>query len=49
MKIYVHDQGVTLVGKAWEIRERLKYYGKKHKTFSDWIAFNQQFSKKRSG
>jgi hypothetical protein len=26
MKLYVHEHGIVLVGKAWEIREKLKEY-----------------------
>ena len=38
MKIYVHDKGVILSGKAWEIRQKLKEYGKSHFQFvSDWV------------
>ncbi|HAQ08663.1 MAG TPA: Z-ring formation inhibitor MciZ [Bacillus bacterium] len=37
MKIYVHDNGVTLAGKAWEIKRKLKEYGQEHKLVTDWI------------
>ncbi len=37
MKIYVHVQGITLAGKAWEIRRKLKEYGNKHELVKDWI------------
>lgn len=37
MKIYVHCQGITLVGKVWEIRRTLKEYGKKHELVRDWV------------
>ncbi|QQZ10959.1 Z-ring formation inhibitor MciZ [Heyndrickxia vini] len=37
MKIYIQPKGVILSGKAWEIRESLKFYAKKHKYVSDWI------------
>jgi hypothetical protein len=37
MKIYVHDQGITLAGKAWEIKQKLKEYEKQHKLVKDWI------------
>ncbi|UYZ20650.1 Z-ring formation inhibitor MciZ [Mesobacillus jeotgali] len=37
MKIYVHSQGITLAGKAWEIQRTLKEYGKKHEFVKDWI------------
>lgn len=42
MKIYVHGQGITLAGKAWEIKTILKEYGKKHELVKDWVeAVNQ--------
>ena len=37
MKIYVHQNGVTLVGKAWEIKEKLKTYGKSYAYVKEWI------------
>ena len=37
MKIYVHSQGITLAGKAWEIKTILKEYGKKHELLKDWV------------
>lgn len=37
MKIYVHDNGITLAGKAWEIKQKLKEYGKEHEFVKDWI------------
>ena len=32
MKQYMMDNGITLVGKAWEIRHQLKLLGKDSKT-----------------
>lgn len=37
MKIYVHEKGVTLVGKAWEIREKLKEYSKDYYLLKEWV------------
>lgn len=37
MKIYVHEKGVTLVGKAWEIKEKLKTYQKSYSYVKEWI------------
>ncbi|MDQ0244326.1 hypothetical protein J2S09_001892 [Bacillus fengqiuensis] len=37
MKVYVVDNGIILVGKAWEIRAKLKEYGKKYESVSSWI------------
>jgi hypothetical protein len=36
MKIYLLDKGVVLVGKAWEVREKLKEYSRKYKTVEQW-------------
>lgn len=37
MKMYVHKKGVILVGKAWEIRQKLKEYNQHYDLLSDWI------------
>jgi Mother cell inhibitor of FtsZ len=42
MKIFVHDHGVIISGKAWEIREKLKEYGKHYQFLSDWVENNSQ-------
>lgn len=36
MKIYVSSQGITFVGKAWEITNILKQYSKQYETVADW-------------
>ncbi|KAB2338395.1 Z-ring formation inhibitor MciZ [Cytobacillus depressus] len=41
MKIYVHEKGVVLVGKAWEIREKLKEYDKDFRLVKDWVEFKK--------
>ena len=37
MKVYIHEQGITLVGKAWEILEKLKDYNKDYMLVRDWV------------
>ncbi|WP_423407296.1 Z-ring formation inhibitor MciZ [Heyndrickxia sp. MSNUG] len=37
MKIYIHNHGVTLTGKAWEIKRKLKEYSVQHKLVKDWV------------
>ncbi len=37
MKIYVHDKGFVLVGKAWEIREKLAEYRRQYELLQDWV------------
>ncbi|MDQ0269321.1 Z-ring formation inhibitor MciZ [Cytobacillus purgationiresistens] len=37
MKIYVHEKGIVMAGKAWEIREKLKEYHKQYPLLKDWI------------
>ncbi|MGG0716613.1 Z-ring formation inhibitor MciZ [Robertmurraya massiliosenegalensis] len=41
MKVYVHDRGVILIGKAWEIRAKLKEYYQHYDRLHDWIQFMQ--------
>ncbi|MBM6619964.1 Z-ring formation inhibitor MciZ [Bacillus sp. RD4P76] len=48
MKIYIQESSVALVGKSWEIRKKLKEYGKDYVTVSDWIKNERVASKKRS-
>lgn len=38
MKIYVRENGITLTGKAWEIRQKLKEYGHEYKLVKDWLS-----------
>ncbi|WP_079509632.1 Z-ring formation inhibitor MciZ [Mesobacillus jeotgali] len=46
MKVYVHGQGFTIAGKAWEIKTILKEYGKKHEFVKDWVnTVNQHISR----
>lgn len=37
MKVYVKNNGVTLVGKAWQVRTVLKHYMKQFDTVEEWI------------
>ncbi|MBB2480928.1 MULTISPECIES: Z-ring formation inhibitor MciZ [Heyndrickxia] len=37
MKIFVHSKGITMSGKAWEIREQLKSYRKQYYYVLDWV------------
>jgi len=37
VKIHLFDNGVTMVGKAWEIQAKLKEYSKDYKTVQEWI------------
>lgn len=36
MKIYVKANGITLVGKAWEIRSKLRQYCNTYDTIEQW-------------
>ncbi|WP_174734084.1 Z-ring formation inhibitor MciZ [Mesobacillus harenae] len=37
MKIYVHEKGIIIAGKSWEVRRKLREYSKEHKLVKDWI------------
>lgn len=37
MKVYVHKKGIILVGKGWEVLQKLKDYNKDYATVSDWV------------
>jgi hypothetical protein len=37
MKVYVHEKGILLVGKGWEILQKLKEYNKEYSTVSEWV------------
>ncbi|WP_163101073.1 Z-ring formation inhibitor MciZ [Peribacillus alkalitolerans] len=37
MKIYVHEKGITLSGKAWEIKHKLKEYSQQYQYVQQWI------------
>ncbi|MFA8438872.1 Z-ring formation inhibitor MciZ [Pueribacillus sp. YX66] len=42
MKIYIRENGITFVGKAWQIRYLLKKYMKQFDTIEEWIASHSQ-------
>lgn len=37
MKVYVHGKGIILVGKGWEVLQKLKEYTKDFTLVSDWV------------
>jgi hypothetical protein len=37
MKVYVHDKGIILVGKGWEILKKLKEYNQDYLTLTEWV------------
>jgi hypothetical protein len=37
MKVYVHDKGIIIFGKAWEVLQKLKEYNKDYVTVTEWI------------
>lgn len=37
MNIHIHEDGILMVGKAWEIKARLKQQLKKQVYVSEWI------------
>jgi hypothetical protein len=37
MKVYILSNRILLVGKAWEIRRKLKEYNKNYKTVAEWL------------
>jgi len=38
MKVYVYENGFMMSGKAWEIKQKLKVYGKEYVLVKDWIT-----------
>jgi hypothetical protein len=42
MKVYVHDRGIVLVGKGWEILQKLKEYNKDYLTVREWVDMVNQ-------
>ncbi|AZU63223.1 Z-ring formation inhibitor MciZ [Neobacillus mesonae] len=37
MKVYVHEKGIILVGKGWEVLQKLKEYNREHATVAEWV------------
>lgn len=46
MKIYVHEKGIIMAGKVWEIRTKLKEYRKEYRLVKEWIEDKGTSSKK---
>ena len=44
MKVYILPNRVTLVGKAWQIRHKLKQYGKEYTTVQEWITATKKYT-----
>ncbi|MDR6998628.1 Z-ring formation inhibitor MciZ [Neobacillus niacini] len=42
MKVYVHEKGVILVGKGWEVLQKLKEYNKEFVYVVDWMKVVSQ-------
>jgi hypothetical protein len=38
LEVVVGKDRIILVGKAWEVRAKLKEYSRKHETVKEWIA-----------
>ncbi|MFB6465923.1 Z-ring formation inhibitor MciZ [Cytobacillus sp. Hz8] len=38
MKVYVHDKGVILVGKAWEVKQKLRENLQYYTLLKDWTT-----------
>lgn len=38
MKIYIKENGITFVGKAWQIKYVLKKYMQQFETIEEWIS-----------
>ena len=45
MKIYIGDNRITLAGKAWEIRSKLKEYARLYPYIQDWIEDQKDASR----
>jgi hypothetical protein len=46
MKVYVHEKGIIMVGKQWEIRQKLIEYQKQFETVKAWLESTNQLSNK---
>jgi len=47
MKIVIGENRVALVGKAWEIRAKLKEYSRSYRTVQDWIDQGKEKQEKK--
>jgi hypothetical protein len=36
MKIYVNENRVAIVGKAWQVKSALRHYSRHFKTIEEW-------------
>ncbi|HET7629187.1 MAG TPA: Z-ring formation inhibitor MciZ [Bacillales bacterium] len=36
MKIYVKENGITVVGKAWQVKSALRHYARTFQTIEQW-------------
>jgi Mother cell inhibitor of FtsZ len=41
LKVIAEKDRIILVGKAWEIREKLKQYNQTYSTVKEWIEANR--------
>lgn len=42
MKVYMYQHGITLVGKAWQIKAKLKEYNKMHHLLHEFLEANEK-------
>lgn len=45
MKVYVKTNGITFVGKPWQIKQVLKQYMKQFQTIEEWITAIHQIKR----
>ncbi|MBM7701644.1 Z-ring formation inhibitor MciZ [Metabacillus iocasae] len=45
MKVYVQEKQIILIGKAWEIRQKLKEYSQHFEYMDEWIEHIHQKEK----
>ena len=48
MKAYVHEKGVILTGKAWEIRYLIRKYQKEYTYVKEWVDASNYSKKKKT-
>lgn len=37
MKVFIRGNGITITGKAWQIKEKLKSCSKKYRYVAEWL------------
>ncbi|MEC1536450.1 Z-ring formation inhibitor MciZ [Bacillus sonorensis] len=42
MKVYRLPNGIVISGKAWEIRAKLREYGRTYRYMKDWISYERR-------